>query len=62
MATKAQADRLNIDEQIARIEKMIAERDQINQRMRWEPWQVGFTGLAAGGAMVGAMAAFLKVF
>ncbi len=70
-ATADQVDRLNLDEQIVRIEQMIAETAKLNAettkftaeatKLRRDrvlsPWQVAFTGMGAGAAILAAGAA-----
>ena len=64
--TTANMDQL---EQVARIEKMqeetrkyAAETRKISRDYQLAGWQVAIAGMTAGGALVGATAAFIKVF
>lgn len=69
MATQPQLDKLDIDEQIARIEKMQAElqkvmreTQKIVQDTRLATPQMFFQGALAMAAMIGAGVALVKLF
>ncbi|MDB5627505.1 MAG: hypothetical protein JWR73_3307 [Tardiphaga sp.] len=67
---------IDIEEQIARIQRMQEEtRKFVSEQHKLQaeaaklardrdlaPWQIAFGGMAAGAALVGATAAFMKIF
>jgi hypothetical protein len=67
---------IDIEEQIARIQRMqeetrkfVSEQHQLQAEAAklardrdLAPWQIAFGGMAAGAALVGATAAFIKIF
>ena len=63
MATNAERDEppLDIREQIARIDKMLAEKDRTRQEISIAPFALVFTGVGAGAAIFAAGAAFAKL-
>ncbi|MCL8385854.1 hypothetical protein [Xanthobacter aminoxidans] len=73
---------MDLNEQVARIERAIAETGKLQEETRkfvaeqhklyaearkaerdhsFAPWQVAFTGMGAGAALVGATVALMKV-
>ena len=52
---------LDLREQIARIDKMQAEIAQIKINTRFEPWRIFLAALVSAVALIGAVAAFLKL-
>ena len=76
MATQINPDEPNVEEQLVRIRKMIAESDRIadeRQKMNAEitklsvetrlaPWQLALGGVTSGAALFAAAAAFTKLF
>lgn len=66
----------DLQEQIARIRraqaetekfaaeqrKLASEADKLARDTRFAPWQLSFTGAAAGAAIVGALATITKLF
>lgn len=62
MASQAQREILDIDEQIARIEKTQAEVRKIVQETRLATPQMYFQGSLATAALIGAAVAVFKVF
>ena len=52
---------LDLREQIARIDQLLADRDRKRQEIRFAPWQLALGGATAGAAMFAAGAAFFKV-
>lgn len=67
MATRAESD-YDVQEQLARIRKMIAESDKIADERRKlsvdtriAPWQVVIGAMTAGAALFAAGAAFIKL-
>jgi hypothetical protein len=68
MATRFDPDSIDIEEQFARIRKMIAESDKIQDERRklavetkFAPWQFALGGVTAGAALFAAAAAFTKL-
>ena len=61
MATQPQRESLDIDEQIARIEKMQAELQKIMQDIKLATPQMFFQGALAMAALIGAGAALTKL-
>lgn len=55
-------DHLDFSEQIARIDKLLAEHDKTRQDIRIAPWQIAFSGMTAGAAFFAAGIAFAKLF
>ncbi|MGN6284520.1 MAG: hypothetical protein ACTHM2_05150 [Afipia sp.] len=49
-------------EQIARIERMQQETPKITRDTYLSGWQLVITGMAAGGALIGATVAAMKAF
>lgn len=62
MATEIDTDRLDISEQIARIEKTQAELGKILQGTKLATPAIFFHGMLATGALLGAGAALAKIF
>jgi hypothetical protein len=52
---------LNIREKLAHIDQMLADHDRKRQEIRFAPWQLALTGMATGGALFAAGAAFFKL-
>lgn len=61
MATQHPKERLDLDEQIIRIEKLIVDVQNTRQTMRLEPWKLMATGITSGAALFAAAAAFTKL-
>ena len=61
MATQPQRESLDIDEQIARIEKMQAELQKVMQDIKLATPQMFFQGALAMAALIGAGAALAKL-
>ncbi|WP_375381362.1 hypothetical protein [uncultured Sphingomonas sp.] len=51
----------DIREQLARIDKLMAETGKIRQETRLAPWTIVVTALGAGAALFAAGAAFTKL-
>jgi hypothetical protein len=47
---------------IAETGKLTAEAAKFSRDRDLAPWQIAFGGMAAGAALVGATAAFIKIF
>lgn len=62
MATQIDTDRLDISEQIARIEKTQAELGKILQDTKLATPAIFFQGMLATAALLGAGAALAKIF
>ena len=62
MATLHPKERLDLDEQIIRIEKLIVEVQNTKQATRFEPWKMLATGITAGAALFAAIATYTKLF
>jgi hypothetical protein len=62
MATHPDQERLDIGEQIVRIEKMIIEIQSTRQTMELEPRKMFFQATLAAAALLGAGAAIAKTF
>jgi hypothetical protein len=76
MATQINPEELNLEGQLVRIRKMIAESDRIaDERQkknaeitklsvdaRLAPWQLALGGVTSGAALFAAAAAFTKLF
>ena len=54
-------DRLNLREQIARIDNLLADTQKKQREYHMQPWQVGATLLGGAAAFFAAGAAFLKL-
>ena len=52
---------LDIREQIAHIDQMLADAARKRQERELAPWQLAFTGLGAGAAVFAAGGAFSKL-
>ena len=48
---------LDMREKLAHIDLMLAQHDRVRQEIRIAPWVAVISGIAAGGALVGAGAA-----
>lgn len=62
MATRLDPHELNIREQLVRIDRQLAETDKLRVDTRFVPWHFLVGGITAGGALVAATAAVVKVF
>jgi hypothetical protein len=62
MASHLDHERLNIEEQIIRIEKMIIEIQSTRLTIRDEPRKMFIQATLAAAALLGAGAAFAKLF
>lgn len=49
-------------ETLARIDLSLADRDQKRQMMQFAPWQLMFTGIGAGAALLAAAITLVKTF
>ena len=60
----AEASKLNAetDKLTAEARKLAAEQAKLTRDRDLAPWQIAFGGMAAGAALVGATAAFIKIF
>ena len=47
---------------MAEASKLTAEAAKLSRDRDLAPWQIAFGGMAAGAALVGATAAFIKIF
>jgi hypothetical protein len=54
-------DNLDIREQIAHIDQMLADAARKRQEIGLAPWQVAFAGMTGGAALFAAGAAFIKI-
>jgi hypothetical protein len=54
-------DRLNLREQIARIDNLIADTQKKQREYQMQPWQVAATVFGGGAAFFAAGAAFFKL-
>ena len=52
---------LDIREQIARIDQLLADRDRKRQEVKLAPWQLALTGMTTGAALFAAGAAFMHL-
>ena len=52
---------LDIREKLAHIDQMLADHDRKRQEIRYAPWQMMITGMAAGAAVFAAGAGFFKL-
>jgi ABC-type hemin transport system substrate-binding protein len=48
---------LDVREQLAHIDQMLADADRKRQEIKFAPWQVAFVGMTAGAALFAAGAA-----
>lgn len=62
MATHIDKTRLDLDEQIMRIEQIIADTQRKKQESRLAPIALALSALTAGAAIFAAGAAFAKIF
>lgn len=53
---------LDLQEQVTRIDQMLADIHSKRQEVRLAPWQLVLAGLTSGAALFAAGAAFMKVF
>lgn len=56
------ADSLDLREQIAHIDQMLADAARKRQEIRLAPWALALSGMTAGAAVFAAGAAFMKLF
>jgi hypothetical protein len=54
-------DRLNLREQIARFDNLLADTQKKQRACHMQPWQVGATMLGGAAAFFAAGAAFIKL-
>jgi hypothetical protein len=62
MASHPIQDRLDFDEQIVRIERMIVEIQNTRQAIQFEPRKMYFEATLSATALLGAGAAFARIF
>ena len=55
-------DRLNLREQIARIDLALAAAHRQRQEVQLAPWALALGGVTSGAALFAAAAAFTKLF
>jgi hypothetical protein len=53
---------LDVREQIAHIDQMLADAARKRQEIKFAPWQLMMTGMGTGVALFAAGAAFVKIF
>jgi hypothetical protein len=53
---------IDIREKLAHIDQMLADHDRKRQEIRLAWWPIYLAGMASAAALIGATAAFLKVF
>lgn len=61
MTTADDAPSLDLREQIARIDRDLADANRKRQEVRLAPWQLAIAGATAGAAIFAAGAAFFKL-
>ena len=62
MASHLNQERLDIEEAIVRIEKMIVEIQSTRQTIQFEPRKMYFQATLSAAALLGAGAAIAKIF
>ncbi|WOE76715.1 hypothetical protein [Alterisphingorhabdus coralli] len=60
MASQFENLDLDLAEQVTSIKRDIAEIDQRNQQMRYEPYRLVFTGMATGAGLLALAIAILQ--
>ncbi len=51
---------LDLREKLAHIDRMLTAHDRKRQEIRFAPWQLALSGIAAGAGLFAAGAAFMK--
>ena len=59
--TDSAIEQIDIREKLAHIDQMLADHDRKRPEIRFAPWQLVITGMATGGALFAAGAAFFKL-
>lgn len=52
---------VRIDQMLADIDRIFADRDRKRQEMKFAPWQIAFAGMTAGAALFAAGGVFVKL-
>ena len=53
---------VNVEHRLVDIQRINIDNERRRQEIRYQPWIVGFTGIAAVAALIGATIALTKLF